>query len=383
MAAPSTAYTGALYVVSVVGIGRFDNNLAEMLSAYGSDAKQLFYLDIFENVRDGSTEYGFLGGIRETTNPFYLNWQMHNPTRWSVEPIEIGGVKYRVLNDAGLNTLGLTENLIQGSRAFTGPTAFADYLSAYYVDTDAFGIRSRYYNPTTSMWSAWAYSTLGTLPAQDSVDNVEVGVSDVGGEGLLRYQIESYITNVEGTYLLGLLDFTTTLIPVLLYPGSFGGSPVTYYINQSPLTPASEGGATSLYNDEDGASPINSAGVYYEDATHYLEYGYDPISGRFVVLTRVDTTGGGGTPSEPYQLEYAGYDPSSQASADAQVLGGAGIYVGTIYSNPVDGTWHTSWGGETLPADWTFGSFPADGFYAGGDVSEITWQAEFISGVAQ
>lgn len=368
MSAPSTVYTGDLLPANIVGVARYDSYFALMLSAYGSSVKSLFYIDaLLRNPRgDGFLGACIIGGA---------NYNMHNPSRYSKIKFKIGADVYHVLNDAGLNTRAGAGDITPISYSFVNIQVSGDFFSAYYVPTTNYGIRARV-EAYGGVWSAWDVVGYGTM-AEQVVKNDFVMNVPPNAEGRRRWQVELFITNPEGdTPVPGLLDFYTTLQPITLWPGSYGGAGTTYYIDSATIVTVENGGNTRLYTNDDATGELNANQSYWIDNRYYYEYAYSPLNDNFTFIRLVDSVSP--TPPTPPVQDYTGYSATSESDAVAQVLGGALVYTGSLYYNEVDGKIYHNWNNIS-----GFSVIPDDGWYAGGDVSQITFVYEIIGGVKQ
>jgi len=198
MGAPSNAYSGQKLTDHLIGVSKQDNSLALKLSAYGSNIKTLFYLDVLL-IADKSGQT-FLGAVEEN-GVFY---PFHNPARFSKIRLSKNGIKYIVLNDAGLNTKGFSVPN-NGEAVFgIGPRVTMGYRSAYWVDTD--GIVLEFKKNSESTWLSIAVK--GFI-AQNTESQELVAFNNA----TTPYQpgdilnVRTQHTNAEGTYTSSVLTF--------------------------------------------------------------------------------------------------------------------------------------------------------------------------------
>ena len=137
-AAPNSAYLTEKLPLQDVGVVKYDNLLAFKLSEYGSNIKSLFYLDALLVAKEnGGTKEGFCGMVIVGG----ANAAMHNTARWGkgrTSP-DGGATKYIILNDGGLNTLGMAEWKSNDSVVFTDIRVDVEFKTAYYLGSNSYG----------------------------------------------------------------------------------------------------------------------------------------------------------------------------------------------------------------------------------------------------
>lgn len=184
MAAPGNVYEGSLLNGSVP--------FAKRLIEYGSQIKELFYLDaLIGSDRPGDPFVGLI--INDTTSK---NYKLHNDARHFNARITVGGVSYIALNDGGLNTRSFAKINSTG-------VAFANYIkvnstfdAAYYSDTTEIGYQIRLAG--SGSWGSLlpkAGVTITKKTSRTATDIIAGGFTEPG-----TYEYRAYAINEEGTF---------------------------------------------------------------------------------------------------------------------------------------------------------------------------------------
>lgn len=334
--APSTAYTTKKLPVHIPGVVKYDSYLALKLSAYGSSIKSLFYLDLLLIGADG-----FLGAIED--NPTSLNYQMHNPARFSKIRIKgSDGKKYIVLNDAGLNTLGYAPGVAWESLEIGNIQVKSSFYSAYYVDTDSHGFKWR-------IGTSGAFDTgnKGILTAGVNSLNSAYLIGDGGGSFRAGQTIfaKSFIANAEGYWEEALLEGLILPRAVSLkYSSAYASSACgstnnTYYSDQGTMDYG-----TTLYTGTDMLTPV--ADGYYSDGSMWYRHEYDVFADRKCVTDKGICANGGYPSGDPGNTApYVIWDWAEYSNMDASTACGmSGSYQNprTTYQANSDGKHYTN-----------------------------------------
>src|SRR5690606_3667445 len=160
MAAPNNAYRNkSLWMRG--GTTNYEHKVA-ILQEDKATMLERFYLDDLVAVKVDGTNDGVIGAVIIGGD----NEKMHNiTTRGGVGRVRVQGQTARLLNDAGLNTLGLVINSLGVEYTYTNwmIVASLEFKSAYDLETTEFGIEFK--KPTDS---TWLKQVLGTFISPNS-----------------------------------------------------------------------------------------------------------------------------------------------------------------------------------------------------------------------
>lgn len=329
--------------------------------------KSLFYLDDvigFKASYNGVEYHGFWG----TVITGGINEEMHKATRIVEVNAPTLGQPKRTFNDAGLNTKGTPVDYYTYNAVINSTSVYATFKSAYFVDTDAYGIRYKMRTPEGD--TAWIEKLITETRPQNSNFSAVISLEGVNEQavdpatGAVIYT--AFIINAEGRH-----DSTTqvrskiTLQPITLRLGSATADAVVYYINTSGFVwgdydangeidnPAQY--VTRLYRLTGENYVAMSPGNYYhatDKYTYYVVGNIGSITTGNAVLRPVDS-------SPPVQnfiiVTFTGYAVSSRTACQNSGLGRSV----TTYRSTINNKYYTNT---------TLSIFVEDGFYiAGGD----------------
>lgn len=335
--------------------------------------KAKFYLDYLFITDDGAS--GFIGGCHVGS----ANYEMHNTVRLGslVVDAEIYPADWRTHKlylDAGLNTKGSAEKTAITSELLFDIRIEALFESSYFAASTAYGFRYRQRNAADTDWEGWATQDLQTLSgailAQTSAGLESYSASTERKS--MPFEIQPYFTNEEGTKYGAAIQIYPKAKSITFY-----GDATVYYIDTETIV-----GGTKLYDYDDFTgyhTGPSGAGDFYVDSRYYWRYDYDVSADAWIFIELIDTNPP--VPITPLNFHYTGYSESFQSNANAQVTGNAGLYEGDLWQDPDDGVWYTGYTG--VSPTFVFSGVPDDGFYAEGDIAEVTSELHLISGVDQ
>lgn len=317
-AAPSSAYLTEKLPLQDVGVVKYDNLLALKLSEYGANIKSLFYLDALLVAKEnGGTKEGFCGMVIVGG----ANAAMHNTARYGkgrTSP-DNGATKYIILNDGGLNTLGIATFLSVINNVFTNFTVNLDFKSAYYLGSTDFGLVYRWRNDANTAWLEWNYvsmSSEGQIPSNTNLNkNGVVPIKRPVNEFILA-QVKGYHTNADGIYEeQNITTLYPRLKPILLQLNGWTNNPTTYYVNDDEIIAGgNESTLTGLWaNDDMSGGRYTTTMQLWRDSRYYYTYGYDTVNDIWCFLSLTDTEVPGPTFAE---FDYVFYKSDTNLTID-------------------------------------------------------------------
>lgn len=257
MSAPQSAYSTKTFELHNVGVVKYENLIALKLLEYGVDTKALFYLDLLFIVQNG-LDVGFIGAMRIGGGKEIL----HNTARWSKGRLKDGsGNVYIMLNDAGLNTLGICSLGTPYTEFGSGVKVIITYKTAYYVDTDGLKLR---YQINGGAWSEYFVS--GNIDRENE-GSFLAGINDAGGINPGdQISVQALNINDEGTFSSEIQSFIVPKPSLIMSSGTFGSTAyanfssninrATYYFSELSL----EVGTRMFVNESE---TVNAQPGYY------------------------------------------------------------------------------------------------------------------------
>lgn len=244
--------------------------LAICRSAYVNDAnvKSKFHLDFQRVIKDKNGNECFFGGVIEGGS----NSLFHNSsTRYSKLYAELDGIKYRLLNDSGLNCRPYC--YLGGSMI----ARFADYIRFSFTCTSAF------YSKTTQVaitlfdvtknvnilenYPIWGYAIADNTSETHSV--MIQGIAGISEEDTCRITIQA--TNEEGTWTnpdyieyqaLGNVEFIHAKLLTAQDQNPDDGTDWCIAVSQSDYGASGDLGLTDLFADEAMSWDETKNGIY-------------------------------------------------------------------------------------------------------------------------
>lgn len=179
MSAPKQAYKSKSIVINGI------RHNCTKLQVSEATHKSRFYLDGYVSSGEGIVGFVEIGGE---------NANMHNLTkRGGAGRAMHGGKMVRMLNDGGLNTLGITNSVLNKLRYSNRFRFESKHLSAYYIDTISHGVRFRKQGSTS-----WITLNDGYIAKANLSDVLQEYVTAFQQGDIIEYQ--GFIENNEGTY---------------------------------------------------------------------------------------------------------------------------------------------------------------------------------------
>ena len=163
----------------------------------------IFKLDDFVTIQHSTVGKSFVGFI----NPSGTNALYHNSTRYSRGRVGKDAIGYILLNDAGLNTLGICEtqsNILKYANLVLNNAFFR---SAYYLDSTSFGLK---YKVNNGNWVVAPNQNLNE-GAQPNLNKKLTYSSPLvfypPAEKGDNIQVKAYIENAEGLFEGNVINF--------------------------------------------------------------------------------------------------------------------------------------------------------------------------------
>lgn len=347
MAADGSVYSGELFMGSVP--------YALRLLEYDSDMKLHFYLDALLCTGDDPATATFIGLI--INNPSSVNYKYHSTSRHFNVKVNIGGVEYVVLNDAGLNTLGTCSVGSLSASIAAGLIVPITYRTAYYVDTD--GINIKYKKNGDTVWTS--YSAKGSTPKKE-YGTFNKGLtsltSSLAPNDLVYVKVEH--VNAEGTFTSEQVSLTLPYPSLVMAYGGYASTAFTNFGNNTDkgiryFSAYEIVVGTAIYDNSTGYITLPAG--YYACASFWIkvEMNADPEPKSVVTkIGDIDTwdTGDPSTPTGYGTHNFIHFDsPASHwATACALLSGYAGDPV-TLYQSTTNSLFYTNTGLTTLATD--------------------------------
>lgn len=275
--------------------------------------KATFYLDDvvgFKANYNGVDYHGFWGVVITGG----VNEKMHRRNRWLEIHADTTTANKHFLNDAGLNTKGISVTQSTDSPQIDSFKVKATFKSAFFVPTNQFGVRYRMLTGTG--YTSWFEVIVDSVRAQNTIFEEiiylpNVSQDYVGVGDFVMYT--TFIINNEGRYDSS--DVTAQkveLVPVQLKSPDASSPVLTYYTNTQAwvLADADKDGVMDLPLAKVSKIYIKNSAGGYRDATPGRYFFPDASDSWFVVggLAGVGQTnlvlygetigGGGGNPYE-------------------------------------------------------------------------------------
>lgn len=254
MTAPSSAYQLYSKKHKLSGVLQKSFTFAKNISPYLSkaDKKAFFRLDFIYKEGD----VAFVGGVF----PGGTNAQYHTASRMG---IVFAG--YRLLDDAGLNTMGDCDlSAVISAVENNGFKISGTFYSAFYCATTAYGIKWKKHSDTSYITKQIGASINENTTLQVTAQTVDVDVSDQYYiEAPYDYDLKAYITNSEGTYeryfgVVKAIPIVKTLKLGATLNQAFNNITVNVYASRRTMAVGS-----NLFDDELGVS-ASDIGIYME-----------------------------------------------------------------------------------------------------------------------
>jgi len=362
MAAPSNAYlfNGARMPLHIEGQIKIDNYIALLLAEYGNQVKQLFFLDGMLRLTDVNGNTGFVGIVKDSGfSQGYTPYKMHAPARFSKGRLQLDGLTYFILNDAGLNTYAQVY-AEENNNSFNNVIVTITLQQSYYNTTTDYYVQWRVNR--NNVWSDWlvvrATNTPALAPRTTSFVNISIGT--VGESRGMEVQVRPYITNEEGTQAGELISLITTLKRVYMKrfdnraDAAHYSGPLDYYYINAPVLVTQQ---TVIYKTGNGTqSTTNQA----DDGWYARTPNNDGLNGDashwyYISDGKVATEGTGDgiivNPPSTYFL-WANYDTS--AALACSLSGGANASQRGTYQKDSNGTHYADAACTILAADGTY-----------------------------
>lgn len=368
MTAPNTAYfnnDNTNLILHKVAVATRAIKFPLLGTAYPTPAefRDKFYCDfLFEALakKDGSNNVSKVlisgvieGGAMST---------MHNANRHSnlvVSKKNANGTvtKVIILNDGGLNTLGIAEMLNTLSYVFTSYRINFYYKSAFYLSSTEYGLQYRWRNEEDTAWESWnmisMQSVHGAVPSNSSSTIEQVVPIKRPTTHLVLAQVKPFYTNAEGTKEGAVITLYPTLKPIQLQLNGWTNNPTTYWVNDDEIIAGgNESTFTGLWASSDMSGGRYTTNMQlWKDARFYYTYGYNVPEDVWCFLSLVDSNPPG---PDPTYTTYGFVFYKSNTSLTIEEISdemmssptGPGWMTGTIYSplypSPNEGKWYTT-----------------------------------------
>ena len=362
MAAPNNAYRNkSLWMRG--GTTNYEHKTA-ILQEDKATMLERFYIDDLVSVKVDGTNDGVIGVVIIGGD----NEKMHNiTTRGGVGRVSVNGQTARLLNDAGLNTKGMSDVPILIDSSLGNFTAKATHKSAYYFDGLA-KMQYKTWDEEKNKWGLWLeMDVINNVPQNTESEEISSVSFNRITPGMRAHGIilRSCHENSEGVY------FSQESTPQYATgtPINFTNTSVTYYMNTGTVQDVSETGgdyATELFTDSIlnlKYSPSDTVELYITDTPTYkkwIEYGYSVPLDYICVLNVKEWTY---EPSTPEKFDYNGYSSTSQALAENESMSLGPSR--SIYFDSSIGKAYKSYSGYS--PNWVFGDIADEGYYSFGN----------------
>lgn len=324
MAAPAGAYRQTLNVINSAGAQIV--HLPAILQIDKATMLARFYLDGMISIVTTQGD-ALLGYCRIGSG----NYNMHNPSRHgSLRTYDAG--ECVLFNDAGLNTLAITNEMSVISSQIGVFKVQARFTSAFYVSTDAFGVRYQIHGADGA--SQWYEEVIYQAKGENTTFIEDILLTWVDDAYAFLNDTVTYTTfviNAEGRFNSPLLQSRKVdLIPIQLRVGSSDAAVSTFYTNNYALIPGDQDNDGILdypyktisklyYKQQDGVYTPALAANYYPGTSptfYYLVGGAGGSPDTNLIVRTVNTDNGGGQDAwTPWS--YTAFAASSSAACAA------------------------------------------------------------------
>lgn len=299
MAAPIGAYRNKSLFMNKSGVDY--EHMTAILQEGDQVMKERFYLDELFVLRLEDGTDGVIGMVGEGSE----NEKMHSlTTRGGVGRAYKGGRVVRMLNDAGLNTLGRVSNMVFTSNSVGNISFQGLFKSSYYNDTTAHSLDYKVNN------QAWVSIAIGFM-AQNTE---QVRSRALNPLALIKsgdtISIKGVLTNEEGTNESTVISaIVTANVISAMYgsPASTASNPITMYAKEAHTF-------TAFYYDEQCLNPV--ADNYYVFGGYWYQMQGGIIVAEGEAKAGSWPSGDPANPStEPVNMYYYSYSTISRQDA--------------------------------------------------------------------
>ncbi|WP_316841304.1 hypothetical protein [Pedobacter gandavensis] len=362
MSAANNAYLfggTASLPIRIEGEVKLDSYPALFLSEYGDKIKEKFYIDELLVIDDQQGNKAFLGMVKDI--PGSLNYRMHATKRQFKQQLVPSDINqpYIVMNDAGLNTLAFTSDVLDYKVQFDVFFAKYSYKSAYYVNTSSYGLEYR--KNEGSGYGPWQLVNQGYIPEKEvrnEISNTVYFTDNLGLNGGTTVEFRGITVNEEGEFRTESTVVKLTDKPIqLTYDGDRAQNSCvlandsnnmdTYWIATRNIL---ANGTTIIYTDANrgGVAPAG----FYSNKEFWCKVEGD--QGKVIMLGNCSTTG-----VLPQEFGYELYN-SNRVAAEVNLSYALGAVSAFIYQNPSDTKWYKDYTNVSYPI---FTNLAEDGFY--------------------